>query len=172
MVNLKHLDISYNELYYLPSAILDLRLDVLDITAHTTMHLKPPEQKRSRDVCSLQEFAAAAVMNYRINTDPLSPLQRKMLSTLTARCRCDNGGYTYCPASAAVETFVVMNIGSVAQTVISQGLSYPATIRILKSRWSESRKRSYRIRTFHFIIFISLLFAWECACITVVLFTA
>lgn len=139
MSSLRYLDISWNRLKFLPSEIMDLRIEVIDITNYSGEESQSFEKlwqlcetvKSGVKVGSLFECAAAAVMNSRVNTNFLpEPLRSTMLQSLES-CKC-KGRYKFYPRSTVKITFRMVDIRSIAFTAISRSHHYDAVVRFVE----------------------------------------
>ncbi|VDM07201.1 unnamed protein product [Wuchereria bancrofti] len=130
LVKLKYLDISWNRLKFLPSEIRDLSLDMIDVTAYNN-----DEKLRVQDIFdelvetvgpvvkvgTLFEYAAAAVLNYRISTSSLPELLHVMMQKAVQNCKCKSGGsYRFYPASIVTAKYHIEDVRSLVFQAVSR----------------------------------------------------
>ncbi|CAG9535356.1 unnamed protein product [Cercopithifilaria johnstoni] len=128
--NLKCLDISWNELKFLPSEIKDLSLEMIDVTAynnHEKLEIQDALDQLLQTgdpvikIGTLFEYAAAAVLNCRINTNSLPDLLRVMMRKAVQNCKSKPGGsYKFYPASIVTARYYIEDVRSLAFQAVSQ----------------------------------------------------
>ncbi|VDO57783.1 unnamed protein product [Onchocerca flexuosa] len=76
-------------------------------------------------VGSLFEYAAAAILNYRINTICLPKSLCLMMQQAVENCKCNSGkNYKFYPASIVTARYFIDDARSLAFTTISKGHNY------------------------------------------------
>ncbi|KAM3718314.1 Leucine-rich repeat protein [Dirofilaria immitis] len=130
LTNLQCLDISWNRIKFLPSEIKNLSLDRIDVTAYNGEENSQMQDILDRllqtanplvKIGSLFEYAAAAVMNYRISLTSLSGLLRLMVQDAVENCkRKSEGSYRFYPASIVTARYRIDDARSLAFTAISR----------------------------------------------------
>ncbi|VDK77519.1 unnamed protein product [Litomosoides sigmodontis] len=126
---LKCLDISWNNLKFLPSEIKDLSLETIDVTAYSSEELELKDtlnqllqiSNPASKVGTLFEYSAAAVFNYRISTELLSNILLIKLDQAVQNCKNKRGGgYRFYPASIVTTKYHIEDIRSLAFEAVSR----------------------------------------------------
>ncbi|KAL3994978.1 Leucine rich repeat family protein [Acanthocheilonema viteae] len=130
LTKLKYLDISWNKLKFLPSEIKDLSLEMIDVTAyngdeklkvHDTLNQLLEIDTPMVKLGTLFEYAAAAVLNYRISTNSLPDSLRIMIQQAVQNCKNKlGGGYRFYPASIVTARYRIEDVRSLALQAVSR----------------------------------------------------
>uniref|UniRef100_A0A0R3RGX5 Leucine Rich repeat-containing domain protein n=1 Tax=Elaeophora elaphi TaxID=1147741 RepID=A0A0R3RGX5_9BILA len=130
LTKLKCLDISWNKLKFLPAEIKDLSLEMIDVTAYNSDEKLEVQVALDQllqtvhpivKVGTLFEYAAAAVLNYRISTDFLPELVRIMMQRAVKHCKRKLGeNYRFFPASIVIANYHIEDVRSLAFQAVSR----------------------------------------------------